>query len=73
MNEATKQTIEAAERYKNYGLTEYEFFADTDDRTCAICAKLDHKKFKLKQLKIGVNAPPMHDGCRCCILPVIDD
>jgi SPP1 gp7 family putative phage head morphogenesis protein len=60
------------DRYKQYGIKYYEFYADTDDRTCDKCAALDGKRFKLKQAKFGVNCPPMHDGCRCCILPVID-
>lgn len=59
-------------RYKKTGIKEYEFFADIDDKTCDKCATLDGKRFKISKAKIGVNAPPMHDGCRCCILPVID-
>lgn len=66
------QTERALTRYKNYGIKEFEFFADTDNETCDKCAALDGKKFKISKAKIGVNAPPMHDGCRCCILPIID-
>jgi SPP1 gp7 family putative phage head morphogenesis protein len=64
--------IEAsARRYEEYGLNEYEFFAETDKKTCPICGKLDGKKFTLAEKQIGVNAPPLHPRCRCDILPVL--
>lgn len=66
------QTERTLNRYSKYGIKEFEFFADTDNETCDKCAALDGKKFKISKAKIGVNAPPMHDGCRCCILPIID-
>lgn len=59
-------------RYKKSDMKYFEFFADTDNRTCNKCASLDGKRFKIEDAKIGVNAPPMHDGCRCCILPVVE-
>ena len=72
MSEAEIQTRDTLKRYKKQGIEYYEFYADTDKDTCSKCASLDGKKFKVAKAKIGVNAPPMHDGCRCCILPVID-
>jgi SPP1 gp7 family putative phage head morphogenesis protein len=65
------QVQAAAQRYKDYGLEEYEYFADTDEKTCPICGKLDGKKFKYLEMKIGENAPPLHTNCRCDILPVV--
>lgn len=62
----------AAQRYKDYGVEYYEFYADTDGRTCSQCGALDKKKFKLSEMKVGVNCPPMHPNDRCCIVPVID-
>jgi hypothetical protein len=47
------------------GFTKYEFIANRG--CCDICAKLDGKHFAISRMKIGVNAPPMHDGCRCSI------
>lgn len=70
---AKKQTKDTLLRYKQYEITHYEFFADTDEQTCDKCAALDGKKIKIINAKIGVNAPPMHNGCRCCILPVVDE
>lgn len=72
-SEAEIQIQDFLNGYKKAGIKYYEFFADTDDRTCKKCASLDGKKFKINNAKIGVNAPPMHNGCRCCILAVIDD
>lgn len=47
------------------GFKEYEFIANSN--CCEICAKLNGKHFPISQFKIGVNAPPMHEGCRCSI------
>lgn len=66
------QTQAAAQRYKDYGLKEYEFLADPDERTCSVCAALDGKRFLLSEMKPGVNAPPMHPRDRCCIVPVVN-
>ena len=65
------QVQASARRYEDYGLDEYEFFAETDEKTCKICGKLDGKEFRYSEMRIGVNAPPMHPRCRCDILPVI--
>lgn len=67
------QTQAAAERYKDYGLTYYEFLADTDERTCEDCAALDGKKFKLSNMIVGYNCPPIHPNDRCCIIPVVEN
>lgn len=51
------------------GIQEVEIYADTDNRTCPICAKLDGKRF-------GINDSlpiPAHPRCRCCALPIIDN
>lgn len=63
----------SSKRYEDFGLDEYEYFADEDEKTCPVCGKLDGKKFKLSEMKIGVNAPPLHPKCRCDILPVVKD
>lgn len=66
------QTQAAAQRYKDYGIEYYEFLADADERTCSQCGALDGKKFKLSEMKVGVNCPPMHPNDRCCIVPALD-
>lgn len=63
------QTQASRQRYQEYGITEIEIFADTDNRTCPICSKLDGKRF-------GINDAlpiPAHPRCRCCALPVLGD
>jgi SPP1 gp7 family putative phage head morphogenesis protein len=62
------QTQAAQQRYKDYGIQEYEFYADPDERTCEVCGKLHNKRFPI------ASAPkvPQHPNCRCAILPVID-
>lgn len=72
MSEAEIQMRDTLKSYKKMGIEYYEFFADADKKTCKKCKSLDGKKFKVSKAKIGVNAPPLHDGCRCCILPVVD-
>lgn len=54
--------------YKLSGIKEYSFLAALDDRTCPICGKLDGQKFKVRNYRIGVNCPPMHEGCRCATI-----
>ncbi|NBJ71333.1 MULTISPECIES: minor capsid protein [Clostridia] len=43
---------------------EYRFIALMDDRTTKTCKSLNGKRFKVKDMKPGVNAPPMHPFCR---------
>lgn len=47
------------------GFKRYEFIANSN--CCSVCGKLNGKHFSLQKLEIGVNAPPMHEGCCCSI------
>ena len=67
------QTQAAKQRYEDYGLKYYQFYADPDERTCSECKDMHNKKFLYAEMKPGVNAPPMHPNDRCCIVPVIED
>jgi SPP1 gp7 family putative phage head morphogenesis protein len=61
------QTQAAQQRYKDMGITEMEFWADPDERTCDVCGKLHKKRYP-----IGYVAPiPAHPNCRCCLIPVV--
>ncbi|MCL2757214.1 MAG: minor capsid protein [Coriobacteriia bacterium] len=51
--------------YVGAGIQEYEFLAVLDSRTCPLCGSLDGKIFKLSERMVGVNFPPIHEGCRC--------
>lgn len=73
---ANIQTQAAAQRYKDYGLQRYEFLGREETTGCnhsPSCHELNGKKFLLSEMKAGVNAPPMHPNCRCCIVPVVDN
>jgi SPP1 gp7 family putative phage head morphogenesis protein len=65
VEEISKQTIAQRDSMKKNGFKEYEYIANSN--CCPACAALNGKHFKVSKLKIGVNAPPMHDGCRCSI------
>ncbi len=47
------------------GFTEYEYIAEPT--ACPICAALDGEIFKIKDMSVGVNAPPIHPYCFCAI------
>lgn len=66
MNQATKRA------YEDDDIEEYEFLAEIDDITSAICRELHRQRFKTKDAKVGVNYPPMHPHCRSTTTPVID-
>lgn len=62
------ETQSARNRYKKYGINKVQILADTDSRTCPICANLDGKTYDINS-KMPI---PVHPNCRCCIVPVID-
>lgn len=63
--EAQRQSLE------RNGFTEYTFIANGD--CCPICAAIDGKHFKVKDMMPGENAAPMHPNCRCSSAPYEDD
>ncbi|EHA6096714.1 phage head morphogenesis protein [Staphylococcus pseudintermedius] len=50
---------------------EYEFVAKRDEKTSKICRHYDKKVFKVKDMVLGVNAPPMHPHCRSTTVPYV--
>lgn len=48
-----------------------EFISAKDERTCPVCGGLDGRIFKFGSTT-GY-APPVHPGCRCSLLPVLQD
>jgi len=46
-------------------MEKYQFLATLDMDTCSTCGALDGNFFESVNAKIGVNLPPMHEGCRC--------
>lgn len=61
----SKQILLQRDSIRKNGFSEYEFIANRN--CCEICARLNGKHFPISALKIGVNAPPMHEGCKCSI------
>lgn len=57
--------------YRDGQVEEYKIVAAKDERTCALCESMSEKNFPVLTAKIGVNCPPFHKGCRCCIVAVI--
>ena len=55
------------------GLEYYKYDAFLDSRTSEICRELDGKRFKVSEMQIGVNAPPLHPNCRSTTQLVLDD
>ena len=62
--ELTRVRIQAqAESYEANGIDEYEYVACGLKDVCPLCKELDKQIFKLKDMEIGENAPPMHPNC----------
>lgn len=55
------------------GLEYYKYDAFLDSRTSEICRELDGKRFKVSEMQIGVNAPPMHPNCRSTTQLILDN
>lgn len=51
---------------------EYEYHAKIDGKTTKTCRSLNGKVFKVKDMKPGVNAPPMHPFCRSAVAPHVN-
>lgn len=62
---ARVQTEAQRQSFERNGFTEYTFIALAD--CCDICAEINGKHFKVKDMMPGENAPPMHPHCRCSI------
>lgn len=69
---ARVQTQAQAESYEANGIDEYEYIACSLKDVCPLCKEMDGKTFKLKDMKIGENAPPLHPNCHCATAPHSD-
>lgn len=67
----SKQILALRDQMTKNGFKEYEYIANKS--CCKVCAKLNGKHFPISKLEIGVNAPPMHEGCSCSIAAYSDD
>ena len=69
---ARVQTQAQAESYESNGIDEYEYVACGLKDVCPLCKEMDGKTFKLKDMEIGENAPPLHPNCHCATAPHSD-
>lgn len=69
---ARVQTQAQAESYESNGIDEYEYVACGLKDVCTLCKEMDGKTFKLKDMEIGKNAPPIHPNCHCALAPHSD-
>ncbi|MGQ7454354.1 minor capsid protein [Streptococcus suis] len=60
-----------ARRYIDAGLEFYRILVHMDNRTTKICRThyAEDKRYRLDEMKVGVNAPPFHFNCRSGIVP----
>lgn len=61
-----------SDAFESQGMEQYKFVATLDTVTCDVCADLDGKVFNIKDKEVGVNYPPIHPSCRCCVVGNID-
>lgn len=65
-------SVAQQESYKESDVEYQQFCATLDHRTSEICRSMDGKVFKTSEIKIGVNAPPLHPRCRSVMVPHFD-
>lgn len=71
-NEGSKLLNENQAKQFEKMYSEYKISAVIDKNTCDQCKKLNNKKFKFRNRKVGKNFPPFHDDCRCSFTVVLD-
>lgn len=57
------QTEAALHSMTDNGVTEYKFMVENGVNPCDECLALDGQVFKLSDMNVGKNAPPMHPQC----------
>lgn len=72
---ARVQTDAQVQSFIKNGFDEYTFNAlqNALAPACDLCQPLDGKHFKIADMVIGENAPPIHPNCRCAISAYMDD
>lgn len=60
----------AVESYKDIGIDELEILSESN--ACAKCAEFSGKRVALRKAQVGVNIPPIHPNCKCCVKPIVE-
>ena len=61
---ARVQTQSQQNAYEQCGYDEYQFIT-IGAGACPICKPMNGKTFKVRDMLVGENAPPLHPNCRC--------
>lgn len=61
---ARVQTKAQQNAYEQCGYDEYQFIT-IGVGACPICRPMDGRTFKVRDMMVGENAPPLHPNCRC--------
>lgn len=69
---ARVQTEAQRQSFERNGYDEYEYIACGKSDVCDTCKALDGKHFKVKDMMVGENAPPMHPMCHCSVAAHMD-
>ena len=67
------QTAAAEQSMKDNGVSEYKFMVANGVNPCDECLSMDGQVFKLSDMNVGKNAPPIHPQCHCCTAPYVDE
>ena len=67
------QTAAAEQSMKDNGVTDYKFMVANGVNPCDECLSMDGQVFKLSEMAVGKNAPPIHPSCHCCTAPYVDE
>ena len=67
------QTAAAKDSYIKNEYEDYQFLTTNPKGPCDECKKLEGRHFKVKDMMVGENAPPMHPRCHCTTAPWQDE
>ena len=70
---ARVQTEAQKQSFIRNGFDEYMYITSNDFKVCSTCKPLNGRHFKVENMTIGDNAPPMHPLCRCSTAAHMDD
>ena len=56
--------------YKDTGVKKVRYHTEEDDKVCELCEPKNGKVLRVDELVYGVNAPPIHNYCRCWLEPI---
>lgn len=73
VTELARVQIDASiDSFKQNGFEQYRYITCGYGDACENCKALSDKIFKIKDMQVGENAPPMHPWCHCSIAPYED-